>query len=115
VGANDPRRVRDHATVHPARQADIRDQEIHALAGLQDPQSLWAVFRFQHPVARFLEHVDDQHPDGRFVVDDQNRLAMGGVERMVGGGGFIRFRFSDETSPACSPTPGWMFRNSRRR
>ena len=73
-GRDDPGGIGDLAAVEPG-QADVGDQQVDPLRRLQDAQAGRPVAGFQGLVTQLIEHIDDEQPHQRLVLDHKNRLA----------------------------------------
>ena len=69
-----PGLIGELAPVDPG-QPDIGDQQVDALARLQDLEARRSVRRLQRPVAQILQNLDDQVAHDRLVLDHQHGLA----------------------------------------
>ncbi|MNC63799.1 hypothetical protein D3C75_1139500 [compost metagenome] len=77
------------ATIEPARQADIGDQQVYRRIGLQHGQAGMPIRHLHDLELQFAEHVLDQHAQDRLIVDQQDPVAhacqgLDGVGFLVG-------------------------------
>ena len=69
--------IRQLASIHSAGQTDIRDEEIDPRVRLQHAQRAGSVCSFYRRIAEFGQHFRNQHPNRRFVIDDEDCFALG--------------------------------------